>query len=230
MEAVTDKICRIRLKGRYRNITIISTRAPTEEKEEYEKEEFYDRLEETCSKVQKYDIIKIMGDFNTKIGKEKHLMKVAGKYTIHNETSENDKLLAQFATRNRLFIKSTSFKHKEIHMGTWKTPGTSEVNQIEHVLVSLGHSSYVIDGRSCRGPSCDSDHYLFRMNVRERITKLKKVSRMDRKKWDVEKLSNDSRNQNRKEYQQPLQTKLRRGNKGEEEEDDELDVDEHGRK
>ena len=148
-----------------------------------------------------------MGDFNAKTGKENHLMKVAGKYTIHNETSENGNLLAQFATRNRLFMKSTSFQHKKIHMGTWKIPGTSEVNQIDHVFVSLRHSS-VIDVRSCRGPNCDSDHYLVRAKVRERITKLQKVSRMDRKKWDVEKLKNDSRNQNRKEYQQTLQTKL----------------------
>jgi len=107
-EGVNDRICRIRLKGRYRNTTIISTHARTEEKGEYEKEEFYDRLEETCNNVQKYDIIIIiMGDFNAKIGKEKHLMKVAGKYTIHNETSENGNLLAQFATRNRLFINSS---------------------------------------------------------------------------------------------------------------------------
>ena len=53
---------------------------------------------------------------------------------------------------------------------------------------------------------------------------------MDRKKWDVEKLSNDPGNQTRKEYQQTLQTKLRRGNNGEEEEDGELDVDEQWQK
>ena len=115
-------------------------------------------------------------------------------------------------------------------MGTWKIPGTSEVNQIDHVLVSLRHSSSVIDVRSCRGPSCDSDHYLVRVKVRERISKLQKVSRMDRKKWDVEKLSNDPRNQNRKEYQQMLQTELRRGNKVEEEEEEKLDVDKQWKK
>jgi len=76
------------------------------------------------------------------------------------------------------------------------------------VLVSLRHSSSVIDVRSCRGPNCDSDHYLVRVKVREWITKLQKVSRMDRKKWDVEKLSNEPGNQTRKEYQQTLQTKL----------------------
>jgi exonuclease III len=81
-EAVNDRICKIRPKGRYRNMTIISTHAPMEEKEEYEKEEFYDMLEEICNEVLKYDIIIIMGDFNAKIGKEKHLMKVAGKYAL----------------------------------------------------------------------------------------------------------------------------------------------------
>jgi exonuclease III len=66
-EAVSDRICRIRLKGKYRNIRTISTHAPIYEKEEHEKEKFYDRLEEICNKVQKYDIIIVIGDFNEKI-------------------------------------------------------------------------------------------------------------------------------------------------------------------
>ena len=207
-EAVNDRICRIRIKGRYSNVTIISTHAPTEEKEEYKKEEFYDRLEEIYNNVQKYDIILIMGDFNAKIGKEKHLAKVAGKYTLHNETNKNGNFLAQFAAMNKLFIKSTSFQHKKIHTGTWRIPGTSEVNQIDHLLISLRHSSSIKDVRSCRVPNCDSDHLLVKVRVRERITKIQKVSRVDKKKWGVEKLGNDSSNQNRKEYQQTLKAKL----------------------
>ena len=115
---------------------IISNHAPMEEKEEYEKEEFYDRLEEIYN-VQKNDIITIIADFNAKIGNEKHLAKAAGKYTIHNETNENGNLLVQFAARNKLFKKNTSFQHKKIHMRTRRIPGTSEVNQIEQVLISL---------------------------------------------------------------------------------------------
>ena len=46
------------------------------------------------------------------------------------------------------------------------------------------------------------------LSPRERTTKIQKASRIDRKYWDVEKLGNDSNNQNRKEYQQLLKAKL----------------------
>jgi hypothetical protein len=42
----------------------------------------------------------ILGDFNAKIGRENYIAQVAGKYTIHNETSANGNLLVQFAQMN----------------------------------------------------------------------------------------------------------------------------------
>jgi endonuclease/exonuclease/phosphatase family metal-dependent hydrolase len=148
------------MKGRCKNITILSVHASTEEKEEREEEEFYECLEEIYHKIQKCDLMIIMGDFNAKIGKEEHQRKVAGKCTIHDISNENGYLLGQFATRNGLKIKSTTFPHKNIHLGTWKIPGSKEVNQIDRVLVSLRHSTSIIDVRSSRGPNCDTDHYL----------------------------------------------------------------------
>ena len=65
-----------------------------------------------------------MGDFNTKIGKEKHLAKAAGKYTLHNETNENGNLLAWFAARNILFIMSTL--HSNTRKFTWEYGGHQE--------------------------------------------------------------------------------------------------------
>jgi endonuclease/exonuclease/phosphatase family metal-dependent hydrolase len=59
-------------------------------------------LEETYQKIQKYDLVIIMGDFNAKIGKEEYQKKAAGKYSIHDISNENGNLLGQFATRNGL--------------------------------------------------------------------------------------------------------------------------------
>jgi endonuclease/exonuclease/phosphatase family metal-dependent hydrolase len=156
-ETINDRICRLRKKGRYRNITIISVHAPTEEKEDREKEEFYECLEEIYHKIQKYDLVIIMGDFNAKKGKAEHQKKVAGKYTIHYISNENGNLLGQFATRNGLKIKSTTSPQENIHVGTWKIPGSNEDNQIDHVLVSLRHSTPIKDMRSSRGTDCDTD-------------------------------------------------------------------------
>jgi hypothetical protein len=92
-EATDERICRLRMKGRYTNITIISVHAPTEEEEDREKEEFYDCSEEIYHKIQKYDLVRIMGDFNAKIRKEEHQKKVTGNYTIHHISNKNGNLL-----------------------------------------------------------------------------------------------------------------------------------------
>jgi hypothetical protein len=76
-----------------------------------------------------------MGDFNVKIGRENFMKPVAGNFTFHEETNENGKHLGQFAVMKNMIIKSTCFKHKIIHKGTWEVPGGG-VNQISHVLIS----------------------------------------------------------------------------------------------
>ena len=97
-------------------------------------------------------------NFNAKVGREESRHKVAGKYSLHKYGNENGSLLVQFAIRNNLHIKSTTFPHKKIHMGTWEIPGSTEVNQIDHILVSARHASSITDVTNSRGANCDSDH------------------------------------------------------------------------
>jgi hypothetical protein len=75
-------------------------------------------------------------------------------------------------------------------MGTWKIPGSTEVNQNDHVLVSERHASSIIDVRNSRGANCDSDHYLVKVKVRERISRgWKQRVGNDRRKWNSELLT-----------------------------------------
>jgi uncharacterized protein YrzB (UPF0473 family) len=86
------------------------------------KEQFYDLLT-TCNQTPRYDTLIVMGDFNAKIGRENFMELVARNFTIHEETNENGKHLGHFAAMNNMIIKSTCFKHKLMHKGTWKARG-----------------------------------------------------------------------------------------------------------
>lgn len=80
-----------------------------------------------------------------------------------------------------------TFPHKTIHMGTWKIPGSTEVNQTDHVLVSARHASSIIDVTNSRGANCDSDHYLVKAKVRQRIIRgWKQRVGNGRRKWTSE--------------------------------------------
>jgi len=115
---------------------------------------------------------------------------VAGTYTLHEVTSENGKRLGQFAARHNMIIKSTSFEHKWIHKGTWICPGTKVVNQIDHVVINKRHVSSITDVKSLRGPNCESDHFLVKVTLRERLVNVLKNQGKKRKRWNTNKLKN----------------------------------------
>ena len=52
-----DRMCEMRVKGRLRNITVLSVYAPTKEREQIEKERFYDKIYEICGSRSRYDIM-----------------------------------------------------------------------------------------------------------------------------------------------------------------------------
>ena len=148
----------------------------------------------------------IMGDFNAKVGREECRHKVSGKHSLHEQSNENGSFLVQFAIRNNFYIMSTTFPHKTIHMGIWKIPGSTEVNQIDHVLVSARHASSVTDVRNSRGAKCDSDHYLVKAKVRERISRgWKHRAGCGRRKWNSELITSP---EGKMRYQASLEKKL----------------------
>jgi endonuclease/exonuclease/phosphatase family metal-dependent hydrolase len=213
-EPRNNRICKAGLKGRFRNITVMLAYAPTNDKDNQEKERFYENLE-VRNRIPRHYMVIIMGDFNAKIGNKEHLQPVAGPQTIHDFSNENGNRLIQFETKNRLTIKRTMFPQKRIHMGTWMIPGTNKVNQIDHVLATSCHCSSVTDVRSCRGPNCDSDHHLVKIKARERIANVQKIPGRKTRRWEVQKLHKDMAQKD--EYQKILDAKLKQSMEGEEE-------------
>ena len=66
---ISNRLCMIRLRNKYRKLSIVNMHCPTEEKDEEVKEEFYKEIERWYNMNPNYDVKLVMGDCNAKIGK-----------------------------------------------------------------------------------------------------------------------------------------------------------------
>ena len=69
-KAINDRLCTVRMRGKFFNISLINVHAPTEEKKVEEKDLFYGRLTRTIGACPRHNLIIILGEFNAKVGRE----------------------------------------------------------------------------------------------------------------------------------------------------------------
>lgn len=117
-EAINDRICYLELKSKWYNLVIINGYAPTEDKNEDIKNEFYERLDTVCDQLPNSNVKILLGDFNTKIGQEPLFSPTIGKNSLHMNSNDNNTRLINFAMASNMGISSTTFPHKNIHKQT----------------------------------------------------------------------------------------------------------------
>jgi len=54
---------------------------------------------------------------------------------LHDISNENGEMVANYAISNGMFLISTNFQHKKIHIETWTYTDHQTINQIDHVMV-----------------------------------------------------------------------------------------------
>jgi exonuclease III len=104
---VNERLCKLRIKGKFNNITIISAYALTEDKETEIKEQFYEEIQIMIDNTPRSDTTIILGDFNPKLEEDDTYNNVTGKHTLHEQTSENGELLCEFATVNDMQVSTS---------------------------------------------------------------------------------------------------------------------------
>ncbi|KAL4154026.1 hypothetical protein QTP88_001859 [Uroleucon formosanum] len=184
---VNPRISTLTLKDKNLHIVLINVHAPTEDKDEEKKEEFYDALEEVFdSTVGNIKIV--LGDLNAKIGKEKIYHNVARAHSLHEHSNDNGSRIANFALGKGLIIKSTMFPRKDIYKYTWISPDGRQKNQIDRVLINNRFRNSITNVRTLRGADADSDHLLVGIWIRVKFKKQyrRKLNTIDR--YDIEKL------------------------------------------
>lgn len=86
--------------------------APTEEKENQEKKVFYEEVEKLCECLINNKII--MGNLNSKIGKETEYLPTIGKHSLHEGPNNNGTRLIYLGASLIMVIASTCFEHLNI--------------------------------------------------------------------------------------------------------------------
>nr|XP_022322883.1 craniofacial development protein 2-like [Crassostrea virginica] len=165
----------VRLKAKCQNFTIIQCYAPTNDADEEDTDNFYERLQLTLNNTPKRDIKIVMGDLNAKIGNNnKNRERIMGKHGI-GEMNENGLKLVEFCEANELVIGGSLFPHKNIHKTTWESPDGKTKNQIDHIMINQRWRSSLQDVRVMRGADCksyDTGKDLFQLELKNKFSAL----------------------------------------------------------
>jgi len=157
-------------------------------KNDDEKENFYEDLDQIYEECPKRDVKIIIGDLNAKIGQEEIYRPIIRKYSLHTLSNDNGIRLTNFACSKNMVVASTLFNHKDIHKMTWRSSDGQTHNQIDHLLIDAQHVSNVMDVRTFRGANIDSDHYLLISTIRSRIANARKMYGSYARKFNSDKL------------------------------------------
>ncbi|XP_035903140.1 craniofacial development protein 2-like [Anopheles stephensi] len=159
-KAINDRLCTLHMRGRFFNISLINVQAPTEDKDEEQKNLFYGRLTKIIDQCPKHDVEIILGDFNANVGREPMYRQYIRSHSLHEHSNDNGSRLVQFAAANNLVVGSTKFARREGYKATWVPADEVTSNQIDHVLISRRRQSSLLNVRTYQGTNIDSDHYL----------------------------------------------------------------------
>jgi hypothetical protein len=132
------------LRGIWCHIIVLNIHAPTEDKTDDVKDSFYEELERVFDKFPKYYIRILLGDLNTKVGREDIFKLTTGNESLHEISNDNGVRLVNLATYKNLRVKSTMFPHRNIHKYTWTSPDGKTHNQIDHILIGRRRHSNVL--------------------------------------------------------------------------------------
>jgi len=191
-QALSERICYIRVTGHIFDIVIINCYAPTEEKGEDIKESFYEELDRVWDVIPNSCVKIVLGDFNAKVGREEMYQPTIGRESLHDRSNDNGTRLINFCMTNGLTLSSTYFPRKDIYKQTRIAPNRVVKNQIDHVMIQNKRKGCIQNVRSYRGADADSDHYLviarftLRISEKRRTTKIKSSI-----KYSIEKLRDE---------------------------------------
>ena len=135
------------LRDRWCNIIVLNVQEPSEEKCDASKDSFYEELEQVFHHIPKYLMNILLGDFDTKVGREYIFKPAKENGSLHHD---NGAIIVNFASSRNLVVKNKMFLHRDNHNYNWTSPDGKTLYQINHVLTDRRWHTIILDVRSCR--------------------------------------------------------------------------------
>ena len=107
----------VRFQGKPFNITVIQVNAPTSNAEEAEVERFYEDIHDLLKLTCKKDIVFIIGDWNTKVGRQE-TPGVTGKFGLGVQNVAGQRLI-EFCQENALVTANILVQQHKRKLYTW---------------------------------------------------------------------------------------------------------------
>jgi exonuclease III len=89
VEFVSDTMLYITLKSRSRVIIVLNVHAPTEDKADVIKDNFYEELEQVFDQFPRYNMKILLGDFNAKVWRQDIYKPIIGNESLHEASNDN---------------------------------------------------------------------------------------------------------------------------------------------
>jgi len=99
----------LEIQAKWFNIILINCYAPTEDKDEETKNDFFKQLEALYDTIPQNMVKIVLGGFNAKIEKEIDYKPTIGQQSLHNDSNDNGVRVISFATSKGMNISSTFF-------------------------------------------------------------------------------------------------------------------------
>jgi hypothetical protein len=84
------------LRGRWYHISVLNVHAPTEDKIDYVKDNFYEEFERIFDTFPEYHMKTLLGDFNAKVGREDIFEPTIGNESSHEISNDNGVRIVNF--------------------------------------------------------------------------------------------------------------------------------------
>ena len=140
-------------------VTIVAHYAPVEGKEEAD--EHYDILSSAVQEVPKHNLLLVLGDFNAHLGED------VGKFTYHEKTNSNGRLMTDFAQEAGLVITNINLQKKKGKLWTFISDMSGTKSQVDFILVNKKWKNSV---KNCEAyntfSSMGSDHRIVSAKVK----------------------------------------------------------------